>query len=74
MEQQQSGQAQRVRFSLGTKLLISIVSLLVVVILFLNLSTIFILTEDKRAYVLESQGKEAVLAGREFVNRARPAR
>src|SRR6185437_10822700 len=67
MEQQQF----KVSFSLGTKLLLSIVLLLVVVIAFLNISTILILTRDKRAYVYESQSTEGVLAGREFANTVR---
>ena len=67
MEQQQF----KVSFSVGTKLLLSIVSLLVVVIVFLNVSTILILTNDKRAYIYESQSTEAVLAGREFANSIR---
>lgn len=67
MEQQQF----KVSFSLGTKLLLSIVLLLVIVIGFLNAATIFILTDDKRAYVYQSQSTEAVLAGREFVNTVR---
>ena len=67
MEQQQF----KVSFSLGTKLLLSIVLLLIVVIAFLNISTIFLLTDDKRAYVYQSQSTEAVLAGREFANTVR---
>ncbi len=64
MEQQQF----RISFSLGTKLLLSVVTLLLVVIGFLTGSTIVMLTEDKRAYTYQSQGTENVLAGREFVN------
>lgn len=64
MEQQQI----KVSFSLGTKLLFSVVSLLVIVIAFLNASTIVLLTKDKRAYTFQSQSTEAVLVGREFVN------
>ena len=67
MEQQQF----KVSFSLGTKLLLSIVLLLVIVIGFLNISTIFMVTDDKRAYVYQSQSTEAVLAGREFANMVR---
>jgi sigma-B regulation protein RsbU (phosphoserine phosphatase) len=64
MEQQQF----RVSFSLSTKLLLSVVTLLLLVITFLTLSTIFMLTEDKRAYTYQLQGTENVLAGRDFVN------
>ncbi len=63
----------KVSRSLGTKLLVSIALLLVLVIAFLNLSTILLLKEDKRAYIYESQSTEAVLAGKEFVTAARHA-
>jgi len=64
MEQQQF----KISFSLGTKLLLSVVTLLLVVIGFLTTSTILMLTEDKRAYTFQSQGTENVLVGREFVS------
>ena len=63
MDQQQ---IIKVSFSLGTKLLLSIVLLLVLVIFFLNLSTLLIVTNDKRAYIYSSQSKETLLAGRQF--------
>jgi sigma-B regulation protein RsbU (phosphoserine phosphatase) len=69
MEQQQF----RVSFSVGTKLLVSVVSLLLVAIVFLDLSTILLLVEDKRAYTFQAQAGEAVLAGRDFTARARSA-
>ncbi|MGZ3687061.1 MAG: SpoIIE family protein phosphatase [Bdellovibrionota bacterium] len=69
MEQQQF----RVSFSVGTKLLISVVLLLFIVIIFLNTSTIVLLKDDKRAYTYKAQSTEAVLAGREFVNLAKHA-
>jgi sigma-B regulation protein RsbU (phosphoserine phosphatase) len=62
MEQQQF----KVSVSLGTKFLLSIVLLLILVIFFLNVSTLLIVTEDKRAYIYSSQSKEALLAGKEF--------
>jgi hypothetical protein len=68
------GQPQtRVSFSVGTKLLISVVLLLFVVIIFLNTSTILLVTEDKKAYTYQAQATEAVLAGREFVTTAQHA-
>lgn len=67
MEQQQF----KVSLSVGTKLLISVVSLLFVSIAFLNISTILILERDKRAYTYQSQSTEAVLLGREFTNNAK---
>jgi len=62
MDQQQI----KVSFSVGTKLLLSIVLLLVLVIFFLNLSTLLIVSDDKRAYVYSSQAKESLLAGQQF--------
>ncbi len=67
MEQQQFN----VSFSVGTKLLISVVSLLLLVIVFLDVSTILLLTEDKRAYTYQAQSTEAQLAGQEFTGAAR---
>ncbi len=64
MEQQQF----KVKFSLGTKLLLSVVTLLLVVIAFLTVSTIVVLTDDKRAYTFQAQGTETLLASREFMN------
>ncbi len=73
MEQQHSdsGAQARVRLSLGTKLTFAVLGLLVVVIGFLNLSTIFLFKDDKRAYIYQSQATNALLAGREFVTRVR---
>lgn len=59
-----------VKFSLRTKLLLSTVLLFIIVIAFLNLSTIIILREDKTAYIYQAQTTESVLAGREFVHLA----
>ncbi|OFZ81050.1 MAG: hypothetical protein A2583_13765 [Bdellovibrionales bacterium RIFOXYD1_FULL_53_11] len=62
------GQQQiRVSFSLGKKLLIGVVGLLFVSVAFLDVSTIILLTKDKRAYTFQMQSAEAMLAGREFV-------
>ncbi len=69
MEQQQS----QVSFSIGTKLLLSVASLLLIAILFLNFSTIVLLIEDKRAYTYQTQSTEAILAGREFIGKAQSA-
>src|SRR5689334_18563667 len=69
MEQQQI----KVSFSVGTKLLVSIVLLLLIAILFLNISTIFLFREDKRAYIYETQSTEALLTGKEFVITAKHA-
>ncbi|MCC7442908.1 MAG: SpoIIE family protein phosphatase [Bdellovibrionales bacterium] len=62
-------QAQiRVRLPVGTKLLAAILLLLITVIGFLDVSTILILAEDKRAYTYQAQANETLLAGREFTS------
>ncbi|MEK6580105.1 MAG: SpoIIE family protein phosphatase, partial [Bdellovibrionota bacterium] len=58
----------KVSFSLGTRLLVSVVSLLLIVIVFLNLSAIFLIRDDKRAYTYQTLTTQANLAGREFAN------
>ncbi|MGE0614784.1 MAG: SpoIIE family protein phosphatase [Bacteriovoracia bacterium] len=63
----------KVSFSLGTKLLISVVLLLVIVIGFLALSFRFLITEDKRAYIYQVQGTQSLLAANEFKNIAQKA-
>jgi len=63
MEQQQF----KISFSLGSKLLVSVVALLLVVIGFLTVITILVLNEDKRAYTLQSQETENKLVGLEFI-------
>lgn len=67
MEQQQF----KVPFSVGAKLLVSIVALLLVIIVFLNLSTIFLLSRDKQAYTYQTESTEAVLTGKQFVTVSR---
>lgn len=69
MEQQHS----KVSFSVGTKLLVGVVSLLVVVIGFLDVSTILVLTEDKRTSTYQMQSSETSSTGRDFVSLARYA-
>ncbi len=63
MDQQQF----KISFPLGTKLILSVVFLLLGVIIFLNVSAILLLKEDKRAYLYQTQQTGAVLSGREFV-------
>ncbi len=70
MEQQQTGTV-KVSFSVATKILLSVLVLLAIVIAFLNVSAILLLREDKRAYTYQSQSTAAVLAGREFSSRAK---
>src|SRR4051794_35714608 len=65
MDQQQI----KISFPLGTKLLLSLVLLLVVFIVFLNTSSIFLFREDKQHYTYQSQSNEALLVGKVFVNK-----
>ena len=62
MEQQQF----KVRLSVGTKLLLGVVTLLAVAVASLNVSSVLLLEDDKRAYTLQSQSTESVLVGREL--------
>src|SRR3712207_6234198 len=62
MEQQQF----RISFSVGTKLLISVAVLLFILIVFLSSSTVLLLTNDKQAYIFETQSLEATLSGNEL--------
>ena len=55
----------RVSFSLRSKILIIVVLLLIVVIGFLNFSGLALFTEDKRAYIYQSQSTEAALVAKE---------
>ena len=62
-------QAQiKVSFSIGTKLLVSILFLVLISISLMDISSIWVLREDKRAYTIQSQSTEAVLVGKQFVN------
>lgn len=69
MEQQQT----RFSFSVGTKILVSVVSLLLLMIVALNATTISILFEDKRTFTLQAQSSEATLASKELANSVRSA-
>ena len=66
MEQQQI----KVEFPIGTKLIISLVSLLFVFIICLNIITILLFREDKIAYVYQTQAIESQLLGRHFISRS----
>jgi sigma-B regulation protein RsbU (phosphoserine phosphatase) len=68
------GQGQfQVSLSVGTKLLIGVVSLLVFVIVFLDVSTILLIRDDKRAFIFQSQATECSLVGKEFTGLVRSA-
>jgi sigma-B regulation protein RsbU (phosphoserine phosphatase) len=62
MEQQQF----KVRLSVGTKLLLGVVALLATAVASLNVSSVLLLEDDKRAYTLQAQSTESVLVGREL--------
>jgi serine phosphatase RsbU (regulator of sigma subunit) len=55
-------------FSLGTKLIFSIVGLIMVSGMLLDFSTIFLLRDDKKTYTYQLQSSEAFLVGKNFVN------
>lgn len=68
------GQQQiRVSISLGTKLLVSVLLLLLLVIVGINSATLWILRQDKQAYTLDSLSSEATLVGREIVGLSKRA-
>jgi serine phosphatase RsbU (regulator of sigma subunit)/HAMP domain-containing protein len=60
-----------VRFSVGTKLVLSVVTLLVVSLALLDVSTIVLLESDKRSSTYQAQATEALVAGRDFVQKIR---
>lgn len=62
---------RRVRISLGTKLLGSVVLLVGLAIAFLNTSAILLMREDREAYTFETKSAESLLAGREFAGMLR---
>ena len=63
MDQQQF----RVSFSLGTKLLTIVATLLFLTTLFSSISAVYLVTQDKQAYTFQTKSIEAGLAGQEFV-------
>lgn len=67
MEQQQT----RVSFPIGTKLLVSVLALLLGTVLFLTVSAALVVERDKKAYVFQTQATAVELVGREFVQTSR---
>ncbi|MBY0471505.1 SpoIIE family protein phosphatase [bacterium] len=61
----------RIRFPVSTKMLVSVVVLLLVVIGFINISAILLIQEDKQFYTYQSQSNEANLVGQNFINSAK---
>jgi serine phosphatase RsbU (regulator of sigma subunit) len=63
----------RVKFSLGTKLVLSLSLLFLVIVGFLSYSAVKLVVEDKQAYTFQLQSMEAHIAGQDFSERVRPA-
>lgn len=59
----------KIPLSLGTKILLSVVLLLISVILFINISSIYLFRDDKKDTVFESQSATALLLGNHFVSK-----
>ncbi len=63
----------RVKFSLGTKLVLCLSLLFIVVVGFLSYSAVKLVVEDKQAYTFQLQSMEAYIAGQDFTEKVRPA-
>lgn len=67
MEQQQF----RVKFPLGTKLVLSLSLLFAALVAFLSVSAVLIMIEDKQAYTYQLTSMEAYVASRDFSEKTR---
>lgn len=63
--------APRVRRSLGTKLLLSLLALMLGVILVIDLSALSLIRDDKRTATFQAQAVESAMVGREFASIAK---
>jgi sigma-B regulation protein RsbU (phosphoserine phosphatase) len=63
----------RVKFSLGTKLVLSLSLLFLIIVGFLSYSAVKLVVEDKQAYTFQLQSMEAYIAGQDFTEKTRPA-
>lgn len=63
----------RVKFSLGTKLILSLSLLFLVIVGFLSYSAVKLVVDDKQGYTLQLQSMEAYIAGQDFTEKVRPA-
>jgi sigma-B regulation protein RsbU (phosphoserine phosphatase) len=61
----------KVRFALGTKLVLSLSILFAVIIGFLSYSAVVLVVEDKKAYVYQLQSIEALMVSRDFTEKAK---
>ncbi|MBC7385704.1 MAG: SpoIIE family protein phosphatase [Cryobacterium sp.] len=64
----------RVKFSLGTKLVLSLSLLFFAIVGFLSYSAVKLVVEDKQAYTFQLQSLEAYIAGQDFTEKVRPVR
>lgn len=62
----------RVKLSLGTKLVVSLSLLFLVIVGFLSYSAVKLVIEDKQAYTFQLQSMEAYIAGQDFSEKVRP--
>ncbi len=62
----------RVKFSLGTKLVLSLSLLFLVIVGFLSYSAVKLVVDDKQAYTFQLQSMEAYIAGQDFNEKVRP--
>jgi serine phosphatase RsbU (regulator of sigma subunit) len=62
----------RVKFSLGAKLVLSLILLFLSVVSFLSYSAVKLVIEDKRAYTFQLQSLGAYVAGQNFGEKTRP--
>jgi sigma-B regulation protein RsbU (phosphoserine phosphatase) len=63
----------RVKFSLGTKLVLSLSLLFLIIVGFLSYSAVKLVVDDKQAYTFQLQSMEAYIAGQDFSEKVRPA-
>lgn len=63
----------RVKFSLGTKLVLSLSLLFLIIVGFLSYSAVKLVVEDKQAYTFQLQSMEAYIAGQDFSEKVRPS-
>jgi sigma-B regulation protein RsbU (phosphoserine phosphatase) len=62
----------RVKFSLGTKLILSLSLLFLLIVGFLSYSAVKLVVDDKQAYTFQIQSMEAYIAGQDFNEKVRP--
>ncbi|MBS1962256.1 MAG: SpoIIE family protein phosphatase [Bdellovibrionales bacterium] len=63
----------RVKLSLGTKLVLWLTLLFLIIVGFLSYSAVKLVVDDKQAYTFQLQSMEAYIAGQDFSEKTRPA-